>query len=98
MKIKKILITGISGSGGSYLAEFICKNYPKVKIHGLSRWHSTTSNENLKSIRKKIKIYDNDLCDLGSTFNIISKIKPDVIFHSDADQMGLHLKHHIYSV
>ena len=33
-KFKKILITGISGSGGSYLAEHILKKKKKIKIYG----------------------------------------------------------------
>ena len=81
MIIKKILITGISGSGGSYLAEYICNNHPEVKVYGLSRWHSTKNNYNINSIINKIKIFDNDLCDFGSTLRIINRIKPDVIFH-----------------
>ena len=30
-QFKKILITGISGSGGSYLAEYIVNNHPGWK-------------------------------------------------------------------
>ncbi len=29
-KFNKILITGISGSGGSFLAEYILENHPNV--------------------------------------------------------------------
>ena len=31
MKITKVLITGIAGSGGSHLAEYIANNHPEVK-------------------------------------------------------------------
>ena len=34
---KKCLITGIAGSGGSYLAEFILKKDKKIKIYGFFR-------------------------------------------------------------
>ena len=44
------LITGISGSGGSYLAEYIFENFNHVDIHGISRWHSTSSQSNLNSL------------------------------------------------
>ena len=40
---KSVLITGISGSGGSYLAEYILSLKKDIKIYGLSRWHSTSS-------------------------------------------------------
>ncbi len=81
MKIDKVLITGISGSGGSYLAEYIHENFKNIKIHGISRWHSTTDNRNLNSVIKYVKIHDADLNDLGSILNIVKKIKPQIIFH-----------------
>ena len=81
MKIDKVLITGISGSGGSYLAEYIHENFKNIKIHGISRWHSTTDNRNLNSVVKYVKIHDADLNDLGSILNIVKKIKPQIIFH-----------------
>ena len=34
--MKRILITGISGSGGSYLAEYLVKNQPQVEVHGMA--------------------------------------------------------------
>ena len=36
-KFKKALITGISGSGGSFLAEYILKNHKTVKVFGFYR-------------------------------------------------------------
>lgn len=77
---KKVLITGISGSGGSYLAEYIVNNYPKVEVHGFARWHSTTKN-NLSEIDKKIKVHEVDLMDMTSVLETLKKVKPDAIFH-----------------
>ena len=65
MEYKKILITGVTGSGGSYLAEFINNNFKKVKLYGISRWHSTSSSKNLENITNKIKLFDVDLNDLS---------------------------------
>ena len=79
-KIKKILITGIAGSGGSYLAEYIEDNHKNIEIHGLSRWHSTTQN-NLINSKKQINIHEADLNDLGSVYQVINNVKPDGIFH-----------------
>lgn len=31
-KKEKVLITGITGSGGSYLAEYILKHHPDVEV------------------------------------------------------------------
>ncbi len=80
-QIKKALITGISGSGGSYLAEYIVNNHPEVEVHGASRWHSTSSNKNLDNIKNKIKLHECDLTDFSSIFSILKEVKPDAIFH-----------------
>ncbi len=79
-KIKKILITGISGSGGSYLAEYVVNNHPKVEVHGISRWHSTTV-DNLSKVYKKVCVHEADLMDMGSITAVLQKVKPDVVFH-----------------
>jgi GDP-4-dehydro-6-deoxy-D-mannose reductase len=76
----KALITGISGSGGSFLAEFLVNN-TDVEVHGTSRWHSTTHNANLKLIKDKIFVHECDLTDLSSIFRIIKEVKPDYIFN-----------------
>lgn len=80
-KIKKVLITGIAGSGGSYLAEHIIKNHSKVKVHGVSRWHSNSSLRNLQEILGDIKVHECDLNDFGSIFSVLEMVKPDAIFH-----------------
>jgi len=80
-KISSVLITGIAGSGASYLAEYILKKHPKVEVHGISRWHSTTQNENIKAIREKIVVHEADLLDFASTFSVMEKVRPDAVFH-----------------
>jgi len=80
-QIKRALITGISGSGGSYLAEYIVQHHPEVEVHGLSRWHSTTTSDNLRAIRDRVTVHECDLADLGSVIEALQKIKPDAIFN-----------------
>ena len=80
-KFKSALITGISGSGGSYLAEHIINNYSDVAVHGISRWHSTSNNSNLSSIESKITVHECDLMDFSSVARVLKNVKPDVIFH-----------------
>lgn len=79
--IKCVLITGISGSGGSYLAEYIVNNYPKVAVHGIARWHSTTADDNLGEIRDKVYVHEADLMDMASIIKVLQEVKPDAIFH-----------------
>ena len=78
---KNVLITGITGSGGSYLAEHIVENYPNVSVFGLARWHSTTSHKNLSEIANKINVLECDLTDFSSVQNVLVESKPDAIFH-----------------
>ena len=77
----KALITGISGSGGSYLADYITENHPEVELHGISRWHSTSSNKNLDNSINKITLHECDLTDLSSVILTLKNSKPDAIFH-----------------
>ena len=83
-KFKKVFITGICGSGGSYLAEYISDNFPNIQIYGNYR---NTNFKNLKKILSKIKLFKCDLNNYLSTKKLINKIKPCAIFHlaSNAD-------------
>ena len=75
---KRILITGIVGSGGSYLAEHLLKKKSKFKIFGIYRKKKF---KNIKNIKKKIKLHKCDLNNFKSTKNVLNLIKPDLIFH-----------------
>lgn len=80
-EIKNILITGISGSGGSYLAEYLLKLNFNFKVHGMLRWHSTASLKNLSNIKSKISLHECDMSDLSSVTRVLAKVKPQIIFH-----------------
>ena len=50
MKIKKALITGVTGQDGSYLAEFLLKkNYI---VHGIKRKSSSFNTQTIKNLKK----------------------------------------------
>jgi GDP-4-dehydro-6-deoxy-D-mannose reductase len=74
-----ILITGIGGSGASYLAEYILHNVPNISIIGTMRNHSLT--KNIKNIEKYINIEYVDLTDFSSIHSIIDEYNPEKIFH-----------------
>ena len=76
-KFKKCLITGITGSGGSYLAEHILLKDKKIKIFGIYR--SPGYKKVLKN--KRIRLFRGNLSNFIKTQNIIKKINPDIIFH-----------------
>lgn len=77
---KTVLITGIGGSGGSYLAEHIVENHSGVAVHGIARWHSTTL-DNLRAIAGSVKVHEADLNDFGSVMAVIAEVRPDAVFH-----------------
>ena len=67
---KKALITGISGSGGSYLAEYILENHKKVKVYGIYRKFNKL---NLKNIKDKASLFKCNLNQLNSVKIILKK-------------------------
>jgi len=83
---KNCLITGVTGSGGSYLAEHILKRDKKIKIFGLYR---SNGYKNLlkKNSEKRISLFKIDLNNFSNLRKFIKKTKPEVIFHiaSNAD-------------
>lgn len=79
MQISKVLITGIAGSGGSYLAEYIAKNHHEVEIHGLA--YSRSTRLNLESLGEGVTRHEADLMDFGSILSVLEKVRPDTIFH-----------------
>lgn len=85
MKFNRVLITGIAGSGGSYLAEYIAQHQPKVEIHGVARWNSPNAEENLRLVKDKVKIHECDLNSMPAVTAALEKSKPDVIFHLASD-------------
>lgn len=79
--LKRVLITGIAGSGGSYLAEYIVRHHPEVEVHGIARWHSTTATRNLSAVAASVQVHEADLADFGSVVAVLRDVRPDAIFH-----------------
>ncbi len=68
--MKKVLITGIEGFVGSYLAEYL--SYKRYKIYGIYF---------AEPIKRIGKLYHCDVRDYANTFKIIKEIRPDAIYH-----------------
>jgi GDP-4-dehydro-6-deoxy-D-mannose reductase len=83
-KIKKgemtmnIMITGVTGFAGSYLAEYLV-NKQDVNIFGLKRWNSPL--DNIESVLSKVTLINFDLGDPHSIYRAVREAKPDKIFH-----------------
>lgn len=63
------------------MADYIVEHCPEVEVHGISRWHSTSSGSNLEKSREKISVHECDLTDFSSVLRVLKDVKPDVIFH-----------------
>jgi GDP-4-dehydro-6-deoxy-D-mannose reductase len=77
--MKKALITGINGSGASYLAEHLV-NKPNLQVQGITRWHTDRSS-NLEKVQDKVKLFECDLTDMGAVIRALEEAQPDYIFH-----------------
>jgi len=74
----KALITGVTGFAGSHLAEYLLKQ-KNCQVFGIYRWRSRM--ENIEAIKDKITLLECDLRDSASTYDVIKKVKPYMIFH-----------------
>ena len=85
-KIKKALITGITGQDGSYLTEFLLRK--KYKVYGLVRRVALEDETHrlwrIKHLLNKIELKSASLESYASIVKIIQKIKPDEIYHLGA--------------
>ncbi len=75
----RILITGITGFVGEYLAKEILKNNPNDKIFGIDRIKKTF--QIFPELNKKVKIYECDITNKLAIAKIIKIIHPDLVYH-----------------
>lgn len=77
--MKRVLITGITGQDGSYLAEFLLeKGY---EVHGMHRRSSISNLGRIEHLIGQITLHDGDLSDSSSLIRIISLVQPDEIYN-----------------
>jgi GDPmannose 4,6-dehydratase len=88
-KMRKALITGITGQDGSYLSEFLlAKNY---QVHGIVRRASTFNTGRIDHLYKdahdpkaRLFLHYGDLTDGSSLRRILHKVEPDEIYNLGA--------------
>lgn len=76
--MKKVLITGITGFAGSFLAEHLVEN-TDYKVIGT--FHSEESLKNVASIKDKLDLVKIDLTQKDAVESLVTSKKPDMIFH-----------------
>ena len=83
VKVKKALITGITGQDGSYLSELLLeKGY---EVHGIVRRvaieHPQARMWRIRHLLDRIKIHSASMESYASIFDIIADVKPDECYH-----------------
>lgn len=77
--MKKVLITGITGQDGSYLAELLLKK--GYEVHGIVRRSSLINTDRIDHIFEKIHLHYGDVVDGSNLTSLIQKIQPDEIYN-----------------
>jgi GDPmannose 4,6-dehydratase len=76
---KRVLITGITGQDGSYLAEFLLeKGY---QVFGLVRRSSTINFERLVHLQDRIELVPGDLLDQSSLMTALERSEADEVYN-----------------
>ncbi len=75
----RILITGITGFAGRFLAEHLIERVPEASVWGLVRWDSET--EALGPIAPLIRFVEGDLTDAASLIRALRGAQPEILFH-----------------
>ena len=71
--MKQVLITGVTGFAGQYLAELLL-NCSDIELHGT--YHSPDSRSRLGELERKIILHQLDLTDPKQVSTLIGEIKP----------------------
>jgi len=81
--MRRVLITGITGQDGSYLAELLLeKGY---EVHGIVRRSAIEDPEHrmsrIKHILSQIRIHAGSVESFASLFNVVQEVNPDECYH-----------------
>lgn len=82
---KKVIITGVSGQDGSYMADYLIENTDH-EIFGMVRRSSNPNYTNLSKVigNNRFKLVVGDLSDSQSIDKVVEKIKPDYFINLGA--------------
>lgn len=78
-KEKRVLVTGIDGFAGSWLAETLLQE--GAEVHGLIRMRAVPQLRNISNIRDKITLHTGDLMDLPFLLSTLEKNQINTVFH-----------------
>ncbi|MBI1971857.1 MAG: GDP-mannose 4,6-dehydratase [Candidatus Aenigmarchaeota archaeon] len=78
---KNVLILGVTGFVGSWLAETLSSEDFGSNVFGLVRRQSVPSRKNISHIMDSVKILSGDLNDMSSIVDVLKKNQIDIVFH-----------------
>ena len=76
---RRVLITGITGQDGAYLAEFLLGH--GYEVHGMVRRASTENFERIAHLRSRISLHQADLLDQLSIITLLRDIRPHEVYN-----------------
>jgi GDPmannose 4,6-dehydratase len=84
--MKKVIITGVTGQDGSFMAEYLLKNTDHIIVAGVRRL-SVPNHENIKSLigNDRFKLIDLDVTDQFNTEEVIRQEQPDYFINFAAN-------------
>ena len=84
--MKKIIITGVTGQDGSFMADYLLKNTDHTIIAGARRL-SVTNHKNIKHLKNnpRFKLIDLDITDSQNVEDVIRKEQPDYFINFAAN-------------
>ena len=84
--MKKVIITGVTGQDGSFMADYLLKNTDHTIIAGARRL-SVTNHKNIKHLKNnpRFKLIDLDVTDPQNVEDVIRKEQPDYFINFAAN-------------
>lgn len=89
--MRKVLITGVTGMVGGFLAKELLSQRSDVQIFGTYRWRSRM--ENIDDIRRHLELRECDVRDATSVRRLVAEVKPHQVFHLAAQSNVLTSRH-----
>jgi len=75
----RVLITGITGQDGSYMAELLLRK--GYEVFGIVRRSSVTKFDRIESLVDDIELIEGDLADQASLDHIVQSVQPDEVYN-----------------
>tara|TARA_R110002167_G_scaffold350561_1_gene562794 strand:+ start:4701 stop:5729 length:1029 start_codon:yes stop_codon:yes gene_type:complete len=84
--MKKIIITGVTGQDGSFMADYLLKNTEHAIVAGVRRL-SVKNHDNINHLvgNPRFKLIDLDVADQANTESVIAEEKPDYFINFAAN-------------